>query len=117
MNDSYGRNIHYLRVSLTDRCNLRCVYCMPADMKFAPLAHLLQDDELIRLVRIATSVGFDRVRLTGGEPLMRKDLFELAGHAVSLGIRQTLSTNGTLITREVAQRIKDLGFTYVGIGR
>ena len=71
--DRFGRDIHYLRISLTDRCNLRCVYCMPEDMKFRPRAELLQDDELLQLVRLFTQLGFDKFRLTGGEPTVRAE--------------------------------------------
>jgi cyclic pyranopterin phosphate synthase len=75
MHDSFGRDIHYLRISLTDRCNYRCVYCMPENgVVFHPWNHYLTDDELLRLVRIAASIGFDRVRLTGGEPTVRPNL-------------------------------------------
>ncbi|MBU0678813.1 MAG: radical SAM protein, partial [Verrucomicrobia bacterium] len=66
--DQFGRNINYLRISLTDMCNLRCVYCMPQDMTFSPTADLLQDDEIIRLVPLFTKLGFRKIRLTGGEP-------------------------------------------------
>ena len=69
--DRFGRNIHYLRISLTDHCNLRCVYCMPEDMTFRPNADLLQDDEVILLVRLFANLGFNKFRLTGGEPTVR----------------------------------------------
>ena len=69
--DRFGRNIHYLRISLTDHCNLRCVYCMPEDMTFRPNAELMQDDEILLLVRLFASLGFDKFRLTGGEPTVR----------------------------------------------
>ncbi len=68
MIDSYGRHLHYLRVSLTDACNFRCVYCMPEDIRFRPASVLMQDDEMLLLVRVAASLGVDKVRLTGGEP-------------------------------------------------
>ena len=66
--DQFGRNIHYLRISLTDHCNLRCVYCMPEDQTFRPNPELMQDDELALLTRLFASLGFDKIRLTGGEP-------------------------------------------------
>ena len=69
--DRFGRNINYLRISLTDRCNLRCVYCMPEDMTFRPRAELLQDDEMMRLVHLFAGLGFRKIRLTGGEPTVR----------------------------------------------
>jgi len=77
--DQYGRNIHYLRISLTDHCNLRCIYCMPEDMTFRPSAELLQDDEILLLVKLFTQLGFDKFRLTGGEPTVRAHLVNLVG--------------------------------------
>ncbi len=75
MKDQYGRELTDLRISLTDRCNLRCVYCMPENgVVFHPWNHHLTDDELLRLVRILATLGFDRVRLTGGEPTVRPNL-------------------------------------------
>lgn len=116
MNDSYGRNIHYLRISLTDRCNLRCVYCMPADMSFAPPAHLLQDDELLRLVRLATSVGFDRVRLTGGEPTVRPNLVNLVGGIAAIpGIREIAMTTNALKLEKLAEPLARVGLKRVNI--
>ncbi len=84
--DRFGRNIHYMRISLTDKCNLRCVYCMPEDMVFRPNAELMQDDELLKLVQLFTSLGFDKFRLTGGEPTVRL-------HVVNL-VRAIASTPG-----------------------
>src|SRR4030065_695548 len=75
--DRFGRSIHYLRISLTDHCNLRCVYCMPEDMLFRPNAELLQDDEILLLVRLFAQLGFDKLRLTGGEPTGRAHIVEL----------------------------------------
>ena len=116
MNDSYGRNIHYLRISLTDRCNLRCVYCMPADMQFAPDSHLLQDDELLRLVRIATTVGFDRVRLTGGEPTVRRNLVDLVGGIASIpGIKEIAMTTNALKLEKLAEPLAQVGLKRVNI--
>ncbi|MGF1503862.1 MAG: GTP 3',8-cyclase MoaA [Anaerolineae bacterium] len=77
--DRFGRNIHYLRISLTDRCNLRCVYCMPENMSFEPTAHLLQYDEILTLMRVFVDLGFDKFRLTGGEPTVYPDIVDLVG--------------------------------------
>src|SRR5512136_2129397 len=77
MVDSYGRHLHYLRVSLTDACNLRCVYCMPEEITFRPPASLLQDHEVVTLVQVAASLGVDKIRLTGGEPTVRRGLVDL----------------------------------------
>ncbi|MCB0061474.1 MAG: radical SAM protein, partial [Caldilineaceae bacterium] len=65
VHDSYGRRINYLRISLTDVCNLRCVYCMPEDMTFRPRQELMSDEEIITLVRVGASLGVDKIRLTG----------------------------------------------------
>ena len=74
--DAFGRDIHYLRVSLTDRCNLRCVYCLPPDISFRPASALMRDDELRQIVRLFAELGFDKFRLTGGEPTARAYLVE-----------------------------------------
>jgi cyclic pyranopterin phosphate synthase len=116
MNDSYNRNIHYLRVSLTDRCNLRCVYCMPADIQFAPPSHLLQDDELLRLIRIATTAGFDRVRLTGGEPTVRRNLVNLVGAIAHMpGIKEIAMTTNALKLEQLAEPLARAGVKRVNI--
>ncbi|HEX9077509.1 MAG TPA: radical SAM protein, partial [Anaerolineae bacterium] len=116
VNDSYGRNIHYLRISLTDRCNFRCVYCMPAEMSFQPPSYLLQDDELLRLVRIATTVGFDRVRLTGGEPTVRPHLVRLVdGIAHTPGIREIAMTTNALRLEKLAEPLARVGLKRVNI--
>ena len=116
MNDSYGRNIHYLRISLTDRCNFRCVYCMPADMVFQPKSYLLQDDELLRLVRIATTVGFDRVRLTGGEPTVRPNLVNLVGGIAGIpGIKEIAMTTNALKLEKLAEPLAKVGLKRVNI--
>jgi GTP 3',8-cyclase len=77
MRDQYGRAIRDLRVSLTDRCNLRCVYCMPEDVVFKPRNEILTDDEILLLVRVAAELGVRKIRLTGGEPTVRPNLVEL----------------------------------------
>jgi cyclic pyranopterin phosphate synthase len=66
--DHFGRRINYLRISLTDHCNLRCLYCMPEEIVFRPSAELMQDDEILTLVKLFTSLGFDKIRLTGANP-------------------------------------------------
>ncbi len=95
-------------------CNLKCVHCY-TDSEARKYEGELSTEEGRALIEDLARFQIPALLFSGGEPLMRKDLFELAGHAVTLGIRPTLSTNGTLITPEVARRIKDLGFTYVGI--
>lgn len=99
--DRYGRRIHYLRISLTDHCNLRCVYCMPDDISFRPNAELMQDDEILRLVRLFAGLGFDKFRLTGGEPTVRANIVELVrGIAHTPGVRSlSMTSNGVLFDR------------------
>src|SRR4029079_12852003 len=75
--DSFNRNHNNLRISVTDRCNLRCTYCMPEDVVFMDRSELLSFEEIASFVRVAAGLGIDKVRLTGGEPLMRRGLSEL----------------------------------------
>jgi cyclic pyranopterin phosphate synthase len=101
--DSYGRSATDIRVSLTDRCNLRCTYCMPADgLPWLDAGQLLQPDEIVRLVRIAvTRLGVTKVRFTGGEPLLAKHLEHIVAEAAALRPRPelALTTNGVLLAR------------------
>ena len=100
--DSYERPIQYLRVSVTDRCNLRCVYCMPEE-GISQLAHddILRYEEIVRIVRLAVEMGFVHVRLTGGEPLVRKGIVELVAALARIPGLDDLSmtTNGILLAR------------------
>lgn len=100
--DRYGRSIHYLRISLTDRCNLRCVYCMPETMRFRPRAELLQDQELHQIIPLFASVlGFRKFRLTGGEPTLRENIVDLVGRiATTPGVEElAMTTNGLLLPK------------------
>ena len=112
--DRFGRHIHYLRISLTDHCNLRCLYCMPEDITFRPSAELMQDDEILRLVRLFASIGFDKIRLTGGEPTVRAGIVELVRRIVSNpGVRTvSMTSNGVLFSR-LAQPLADAGLSRV----
>jgi GTP 3',8-cyclase len=114
--DRFGRNIHYLRVSLTDKCNLRCVYCMADDMVFRPNAELMQDDELITLIRLFTELGFDKFRLTGGEPTVRPNVVEIVRQiARTPGVDSlSMTTNGVLLG-ELARPLADAGLQRVNI--
>ena len=100
MLDSFGREITYLRLSITDRCNLRCRYCMPEE-GVLPTAHddLLRYEELLRIAAAAVSLGIDRIKVTGGEPLVRRGCADFIRHLKALpGVRQvTLTTNGLLL--------------------
>jgi cyclic pyranopterin phosphate synthase len=108
MIDPYGRSISYLRVSVTDRCDLRCVYCMAEDMTFLPKAELLSLEELDRLCGAFISLGVRKIRLTGGEPLVRRDvmtLFRSLGARLGAGglDELTVTTNGTQLARYAAE--------------
>lgn len=108
MQDRYGRKIEYMRVSVTDRCNLRCVYCMPPEgVQSIPHSEILTFDEIERVCRIGTRLGISKIRLTGGEPLTRKNLPELLGMIRSLeGIEQvTLTTNGILLKDNINELV------------
>jgi cyclic pyranopterin phosphate synthase len=97
--DRYNRDISYLRISLTDACNLRCVYCMPEKMTFRPRDELLSDAELHRLIGLFAAVGFRKIRFTGGEPTLRPALVEFVAHAARTPGIETigLTTNGILL--------------------
>ncbi len=97
--DRYNRDINYLRISLTDACNLRCVYCMPEQMTFRPRDELLSDAELRRLITLFAATGFRKIRFTGGEPTLRPALVDLVAHATrTSGIDSVgLTTNGVLL--------------------
>lgn len=114
--DQYGRVIRYLRVSLTDACNLRCVYCMPEHMTFRPGSALLQDGELLTLIGLFAELGFDKIRFTGGEPTLRPNLVELVRAVAAMpGIRTvSLTTNGVLLDL-LAQPLRDAGLSSVNI--
>jgi cyclic pyranopterin phosphate synthase len=100
--DSFGRRHNNLRISVTDRCNLRCTYCMPESVQFLPRDLLLSFEEIARFVRVAAGLGIDKVRLTGGEPLVRKDLHKLIHLLVAVpSIRDVgLTTNGILLAEQ-----------------
>ena len=114
--DRFGRNIHYLRISLTDHCNLRCLYCMPEDQTFLPNAELMQDDEIIQLLQLFTSLGFDKIRLTGGEPTVRAHIVDLVREmAATPGVKSlSMTTNGVLLGK-LAAPLKEAGLQRVNI--
>jgi cyclic pyranopterin phosphate synthase len=105
MEDRYGHRISYLRVSITDRCNERCTYCMPQELQeWLPREEILTFEETLRLIGIAAALGVSKVRITGGEPLTRRDVIDFISRIPEIpGITSIgLSTNGTLLAREVA---------------
>ena len=115
--DTYGRVHRNLRVSLTDRCNLRCTYCMPHDFaEWLPSEHQLTTDELVRVIEIAVSEGINEVRLTGGEPLLRPDIVEIVSRINAITNAPTLTmTTNALTLEKVAKPLVDAGLTRINI--
>jgi cyclic pyranopterin phosphate synthase len=115
MIDTYGRVHTYLRISLTDNCNLRCFYCMPEeDYAFTPASKLMQADEIAALAKIFVAGGVDKIRLTGGEPLVRKDAKEIIGALSTLPATLTLTTNATRL-HEFADTLQEAGVRSLNI--
>ncbi len=117
LQDSFGRIHNNLRISVTDRCNIRCFYCMPeTDVKFVARAEILDFEEIERFARIAAGLGVDKLRVTGGEPLLRRDLPVLIERLAAIpGIRDlALTTNGVLLP-ELAQPLYDAGLRRVNV--
>ncbi len=123
--DRRGRRLHDLRISVTDRCNFRCTYCMPKelfgkDYAFLPHASLLTFEEIARLVRVFVAHGVEKIRLTGGEPLLRRNVERLVGMLAELRtpsgepLDLTLTTNGSLLARK-AQALRDAGLRRVTV--
>jgi GTP 3',8-cyclase len=114
--DRFGRNIRYMRISLTDRCNLRCVYCMPEDMVFRPHPDLMTDDEVITLFRLFTELGFDKFRLTGGEPTVRPNIVGLVQQMCATpGVSELSMTTNGLLLRKIAKPLADAGLARCNI--
>src|SRR5579872_2115602 len=119
MTDPFGRTITYLRVSVTDRCDLRCFYCMSEDMTFLPKADLLTLEELDRLCSAFVAKGVRKIRLTGGEPLVRRNVMglvrSLSRHLSTGALDElTLTTNGSQLAR-FAQELADCGVRRVNV--
>ncbi|MEP7277150.1 MAG: GTP 3',8-cyclase MoaA [Bacteroidota bacterium] len=113
--DKYNRVHNYLRISLTDNCNLRCFYCMPEeDYVFTPASRLMQADEILALAKIFVANGVSKIRLTGGEPLVRKDAAEIILALSALPVKLTLTTNGTRL-HEFAGLLEEAGVRSVNI--
>ncbi|HEY6893598.1 MAG TPA: GTP 3',8-cyclase MoaA [Rhodanobacteraceae bacterium] len=118
--DTRGRLLHDLRISVTDRCNFRCVYCMPKDVygrdfPFLPHAQLLTFEEIARIARVFVEHGVRKIRLTGGEPLLRRNLERLVAMLAGIGdVDLTLTTNGALLARK-AQALRDAGLSRVTV--
>jgi len=114
--DGHGRRITYVRISVTDRCNLRCVYCMPENQTFRPLPHLMTREEIRRTAELLASFGVTKVRITGGEPTTRPDLVEVVRDLAAIGFPNgiALSTNGVLFPR-MAHDLLAAGLTKVNV--
>ena len=118
--DRLGRPIRDLRISVTDRCNFRCVYCMPKevfgrDHLFLPRTELLSFEEIARLARLLAGLGVEKVRITGGEPLVRRDVETLVGMLAGIpGLDLTLTTNGALLAQK-AQALRDAGLDRITV--
>jgi cyclic pyranopterin phosphate synthase len=117
LTDSFGRTIDNLRVSVTDQCNFRCIYCMPEEgMIFSPKEEILTFEEITRIVRIAAGLGIEKIRLTGGEPTVRKDLPVLVRMLASVpGIRDIgMTTNGFLL-KKMARDLREAGLPRINV--
>ena len=102
--DNYNRRLNYLRISITDRCNLRCIYCAPNDKNpNLPHKEILRYEEILRLVRIGVRLGISKVRVTGGEPLVRKGVYDFLGQLTQIdGLSDvSLTTNGVLLKNNI----------------
>ena len=117
--DTRGRGMRDLRISVTDRCNFRCVYCMPREVfdaghEFLPHSAILSFEEIARLAGVFVGLGVKKIRLTGGEPLVRKQLHRLVAMLAPLGAEVTLTTNGSLLARQ-ARALKEAGLDRVTV--
>jgi GTP 3',8-cyclase len=117
MKDRFGREIDYLRLSVIDHCNLRCVYCMPLrGLTFIPSPELLTAEEIETVARAAVSVGFRKFRLTGGEPTLRPDLVDIVGRVASLpGVRDVAMTTNAVLLPRLARPLADAGLNRLNI--
>ena len=115
LQDSHGRGHNYLRISITEHCNLRCTYCMPAEgIALTPKSHLMTADEIVSIAQTFVNLGVDKIRLTGGEPLVRKDVKEIILRLGKLGVNLSLTTNGILVPNFITT-FKEAGIKTVNI--
>jgi molybdenum cofactor biosynthesis protein A len=115
MQDTHGRGHNYLRISITEHCNLRCTYCMPAEgIALTPRAHLMTADEIVTIAQTFVSLGVTKIRLTGGEPLVRKDAKDIISRLGKLGVELTLTTNGILV-HDFIDTFKEAGISTLNV--
>lgn len=117
LQDTFGRTFDYVRIAITEKCNLRCTYCMPEEgVDFKDGEQILSTDEILRVIRVLGQLGVKKVRFTGGEPLVRKDIIQLVEGAVNTpGIKAVHMTSNGIIFPKYAQALKDAGLTGVNI--
>ncbi|HFD32848.1 MAG TPA: GTP 3',8-cyclase MoaA [Gammaproteobacteria bacterium] len=117
LQDKFGRTFDYVRIAITEKCNLRCTYCMPEEgVDFANGEQILSTDEVLQVIRVLAEMGVKKVRFTGGEPLVRKDILQLVeGAANTPGIQAVHMTTNGIIFPKYAQRLRDAGLTGVNI--
>ena len=117
LKDSFERNINYVRIAVTDRCNLRCFYCMPEKgIEYEPKSHLLSYEEITRLLKILGNLGFSKVRFTGGEPFLRKDFIKLLENTAALNLFENIhiTSNGTLLEKYLS-KLKKIGVSKINL--
>lgn len=115
MQDTHGRGHNYLRISITEHCNLRCTYCMPAEgIALTPRAHLMTADEIVTIAQTFVNLGVTKIRLTGGEPLVRKDAKDIIQRLGKLRVELTLTTNGILV-HDFIDAFKEAGITTLNV--
>src|SRR5690554_1969918 len=115
LTDRFGRTVNYVRLSVTDRCDFRCVYCMAEDMTFLPRQQVLTLEEIARLARNFVALGTEKIRLTGGEPLVRRDILELVREVGTYGLRDfAMTTNGSQLPT-IAEPLQRAGLNRLNI--
>jgi len=117
LEDSYNREIDYVRIAVTDRCNLRCFYCMPLQgIEYEPKENILSYEEIIRLLIILSDIGFKKVRFTGGEPFVRKDFISLLEKVSKLNLYDSIhiTSNGTMLSKHIP-KLKELGVNKINL--
>lgn len=115
MKDSYGRDINYLRISLTENCNLKCIYCMPENNISFEKKEILSLEQIINIARAAKDIGIKKIRLTGGEPLLRKDIVSIISEIKKSGIEEVYITTNGIYLFDMVEKLKNAGLSGVNI--